>query len=71
MVSVIGNHCGDHVVRNGAKRNLANHGQYRQADSSVNSATQDESRCRGNRERCERLVPEVLAHIAVPRYAIG
>jgi len=66
-----GHHSNDQAGGNAAKHNPANHGEHRQADTSVNSATEDESRHGGNRQSGEGLVPDVLAHIPLPRHAIG
>ena len=49
--------------RNAAERNPANDCEHRQAETSVDYSTDDESRRSGNRQRRERLVPDVLAHI--------
>ena len=71
VVITTGHHSDDQAGRNAAKHNPANHREHRQADTSVNSSTEDESRHSGNRQSGERLVPDVLAHIPVPRRAIG
>jgi hypothetical protein len=65
-----GHHSDDQVGRNATKRNLANHCQHRQSDTSSNSPTEDESCRSGNRQSREGLLPDVLAQIRLPRPAI-
>jgi len=71
IVVTTGHHSDDQAGRNAAKRNPANDCEHRQSDTSINSSTEDESRHSGNRQSGEGLVPDVLAHIPVPRRAIG
>jgi hypothetical protein len=71
VVTTTGRRSEDQAGCNAAKRNPANRCQHREADPLVNSPTEDESRHRGNRQSGEGLVADVLAHIPVPRRAIG
>jgi hypothetical protein len=71
VVVTTGHQSGDQAGRNAAKRNPANDCNHRQADTSVNSSAEDESRHSGNRQSGEGLIPDVLAHIPMPHGASG
>lgn len=70
VVMTTGDHTKDQVGRNVTKRDPANDCKHRQADASVNSSTEDESRHSGDRQGGEGFVPDVFAEIPVPRRAI-
>ena len=63
-------HSDDQAGRNATKRNPAGNCQPRQAEASIDSSTEHESRYRGNRQSGDGLVPDVLGHISVPHCAI-
>jgi hypothetical protein len=64
-------HSNDQAGRHAAQRNPANDCEHRQTETAVKSFTENESRRGGNRQGGEGLVPDVLAHIPMPRGAIG
>ena len=67
----IGRHPDNQAGRHAAKRNPANDCEYRQADTPVNSSSEDESRYTGNRESGDGFVPDVLDRLPLPCRAMG
>jgi hypothetical protein len=70
MLVVAGQDSDDDVGRNGAKRHPANYCEQPQSDTAIDSSTEDEAGHTGDGQSGERLVPDVLDHIAVARRAI-
>jgi hypothetical protein len=66
-----GHHSEDQAGRNIPKRNPADDCEHRQADTPVNSSTEDESCHTGNCQSGEGFVPDVFDHIPMPRRAVG
>jgi len=61
-VMTTGHHSDDQAGRNAPQRNPANDCEHRQADTPVNSATEDESRHTRDRQSGEGFVPDILNH---------
>lgn len=71
VVTTPGRHSEEQAGRNPAKCNSADGRKHRHSNTPADSATQNKPRPSRNRERRERLIPDVLAHTPVARRAVG